>query len=167
MPPTRKNRAPSASSFTDWVAQSTTDLLGILGTEKDEWKKQLAKRKISAAELNKPFTQVLRERNGYDCPEIYAFMDWSASYENETSCVEAFCQGADRLLLEPEVPTQDQQLVHVEEPRAWVSDRNYWLHRDDPTGTSLYGNVLGRTDFYNVLQKEVCAISSTGRGYRI
>jgi hypothetical protein len=162
----RRNTAPSptlpvhngpprvASRYFDWVATATS----AIWTEQDEWKKQYRIIKYSASEHNKPFTEILRERNGYDCPEISFVMERHPSTrgEHETLCVEAFCQGAELVLLGLD-PTQirDHQLANVEEPKAWVSDRNYWLLRDAATETPLYGNILGRLEFYKVLQNEV------------
>lgn len=76
--------------------------------------------------------------------------------ERETLCVEAFCQGAD-LVLDGIDPTEllGHQLANVDEPKAWISDRNYWLLRDIDAENPLYENVLGRLEFYRVLQNEV------------
>lgn len=123
--------------------------------------------KYSASEHNKPFIEILGERSGCDCQDISNFMNERSSPrgEYETQRVEAFCQGANLILHGPySTLNRDGQVTDIEEPRAWVSDRNYWLLKDDPTETTRYGNVLGRIDFYNVLRKEVCTISSIGRG---
>ncbi|KAJ4137428.1 hypothetical protein NW768_003015 [Fusarium equiseti] len=121
--------------------------------------------KYSASEHNKPFIEILGERSGCDCQdqEISNFMDQVSSPrgEYETQRVEAFCQDASRLL-GLEVTAREQQPVNVEEPRAWISDRNYWLLKDDPTEDSGYGNVLGRIEFYDVLQKERYRESPSG-----
>lgn len=168
MPFLRRNTAPPptlplhngpsrVSSYLDWVTTATSSIF----TEQDEWKKQYKIVKYSASEHNKPFIEVLKERTGCDCQEIQNFMDQHSSPrgEYELQRVEAFCQGADRFFDEtvPILP-RDQQLVDDEEPRAWVSDRNYWLLKDG--ATTLYGDVLGRILFYNVLNNEVCTICS-------
>jgi len=139
----------------------------VIWTEQDEWKKQYKLVKYAPSEHNKPFTQVLRERNGCDYPDISTIMDQHSSVRGdyETLRVEAFCQGADQVLFGAD-PTlmRDHQLANIEEPRAWVSDRNYWLLKDDRKDVSLYGNVLSRLDLYKVLQNEVCAISFYNTG---
>lgn len=175
MPFLRRNTAPPptlpvhngpsrVASCLEWMTTAGS----VIFTERDEWKKEWKMVKYSASEHNKPFIKILGERSGCNCQdeEISNFMDQRSSPrgEFETQRVEAFCQGAGQLL-GLEVPTRDQQPVNIEEPRAWVSDRNYWLLKDDPAETSRYGNVLGRIGFYNVLRKEVCTISSIGRGY--
>ncbi|KAI1067962.1 hypothetical protein LB507_004501 [Fusarium sp. FIESC RH6] len=162
MPFLRRNTAPSptlpihngpsrVASYLDWMTTASS----VIWTERDEWKKQYKIVKYSASEHNKPFIEVLAERSGWDCQEISNFMDQRSSPrgEYEAQRVEAFCKGAEGLL-GPGVPNRDQQLMNDEEPRAWVSDRNYWLLKDDPTTTFRHGNVLGRIDFYNILQKE-------------
>lgn len=166
MPFLRRNTAPPPnlpvhnyppgvpSRYFDWVATATS----VIWTEQDEWKKQYRMVKYSASEHNRPFTEMLRERNGYDCPEISFVMDRHPSTrgERETLCVEAFCQGAD-LVLDGIDPTEllGHQLANVDEPKAWISDRNYWLLRDIGAENPLYENVLGRLEFYKVLQNEV------------
>ncbi|CAG1995314.1 unnamed protein product [Fusarium graminearum] len=165
MPFLRRNTAPPPnlpvhnyppgvpSRYFDWVATATS----VIWTEQDEWKKQYRMVKYSASEHNRPFTEMLRERNGYDCPEISFVMDRHPSTrgERETLCVEAFCQGAD-LVLDGIDPTEllGHQLANVDEPKAWISDRNYWLLRDIDAENPLYENVLGRLEFYRVLQNE-------------
>lgn len=173
MPFLRRNTAPSptlpihngpsrVASYLDWMTTASS----VIWTERDEWKKQYKIVKYSASEHNKPFIEVLAERSGWDCQEISNFMDQRSSPrgEYEAQRVEAFCKGAEGLL-GPGVPNRDQQLMNDEEPRAWVSDRNYWLLKDDPTTTFRHGNVLGRIDFYNILQKEVRTILYIGREF--
>ncbi|GKU19319.1 unnamed protein product [Fusarium langsethiae] len=141
------------SRYFDWVATATS----VIWTEQDEWKKQYKMVKYSASEHNRPFTEMLRERNGYECAEISFVMDRHPSTrgEHETLCVEAFCQGAEAVLLESDPSSiRGHQLSNVDEPKAWISDRNYWLLRDAVPRTLLYENILGRMEFYQVLQNE-------------
>jgi hypothetical protein len=139
----------------------------VIWAEQDEWKKQYKMVNNSASEHNKRFEDLLRERSGCDSLDVSTFMDQHPSTrgEQETPCIEAFCQGAYMVLHEPDsILIRDHQVTDIEEPRAWVSDRNYWLLKDDATGAPLYGNALGRIEFYKVLQNEVCTISSINRG---
>lgn len=155
------NDTPRATSVFDRVFTYTSELRGTIFAEQDEWKKQCRKIKnvkYSASEHNKPFTEVLTERAEEDCPEISTVMNLHPSIRGgyETLCVEAFCKGAELVLLGIH-PSQAQgsQLAEVQEPKAWVSDRNYWLLKDGASDTSFYGNVLDRVKFYEVLQIEV------------
>jgi hypothetical protein len=153
--PVHNGHSRIASRYFGWVATATS----VIWTEQDEWKKQYKMAKYSASEHNKPFTEMLRERNGYDCPEVSFVMDRHPSTrgEHETLCVEAFTQGADWVLLGNDpTTTRGHQLANVEEPKAWISDRNYWLLRDAAADPLPYENILGRHEFYKVLQNEVC-----------
>ncbi|KAL3605904.1 hypothetical protein FPOAC2_00855 [Fusarium poae] len=151
--PVHNGHSRIASRYFGWVATATS----VIWTEQDEWKKQYKMAKYSASEHNKPFTEMLRERNGYDCPEVSFVMDRHPSTrgEHETLCVEAFTQGADWVLLGNDpTTTRGHQLANVEEPKAWISDRNYWLLRDAAADPLPYENILGRHEFYKVLQNE-------------
>jgi hypothetical protein len=97
--------------------------------------------------------------------EISAFMDrhpTSFRSANDKLCVEAFCKGASFLLDNSNIfAIQNFHLAHIDEPKAWVSDRNYWLSQDGAAVGTWYGNVLGRHDLYKVLQNEVREIEES------
>lgn len=158
------NGPSRVSSCLDWMATATS----VMFTEQDEWKKQYKMVKYSASEHNKSLIEVLKERNGNDFDEISPFMNQHPSNrgEQETQRVEAFCEGFDMVLHGSDTTLiRGHKLANIEEPRAWVSDRNYWLLKDNPTETSRHGNVLGRIDLYNILRKEVCPDFSISTGY--
>ncbi|CAJ0545386.1 Ff.00g088590.m01.CDS01 [Fusarium sp. VM40] len=98
--------------------------------------------------------------------EISAFMDrHPTSYRstNDKFYLEAFCKGASFLLDNSNIHAlQNFHLAHIDEPKAWVSDRNYWLSQDGAAVSTWYGNVLGRHDLYKVLQNERFRDNSAG-----
>ncbi|KAF5603050.1 arginyl-trna synthetase [Fusarium pseudocircinatum] len=148
-------------SYYDWVK-------GAIWDGPDEWRDQsrIDRYKISAVEHNKPFVEVIKERSGYDFSEISAFMDRNPGllhWEHDTLCVEAFCQGADEILDNPDADrAPDGQLSKEDRPEAWVSDRNYWLSQDGIAQEHWYGQVLDRLGFYQVLKNERFRLNSTG-----
>src|SRR6478752_5448734 len=110
----------SAVSYYDWVK-------GAIWDRPDEWRDQsrIDRYKISAVEHNKPLVEVIKERTGLDFSEISALMDRNPGllhWEHDTLCVEAFCQGADGILDNPDPGrTRDNQLSNEVGPEAWVS----------------------------------------------
>ncbi|KAF5607039.1 arginyl-trna synthetase [Fusarium subglutinans] len=150
-----------AASYYDWVKDAIWDV-------PDEWRDQskIDRYKISAVEHNKPFVEVIKERSGYDFSEISAFMDRNPGlfhWEHDTLCVQAFCQGADEILDNPNPDrAQDSQLLKENGPEAWVSDRNYWLSQDGIAQEHWYGQVLDRLGFYQVLKNERFRLNTEG-----
>ncbi|KAF5252998.1 hypothetical protein FANTH_2085 [Fusarium anthophilum] len=64
-----------------------------------------------------------------------------------------FCENAHGVLDGPDQERrQDSQSSQVEDPKAWVADRNYWLCRDVMAQNRLYGPVLSRLELYQFLK---------------
>ncbi|KAF5689472.1 arginyl-trna synthetase [Fusarium circinatum] len=150
-----------AASYYDWVKGAIWDV-------QDEWRDQsrVGRYKIAVVEHNRPFIDVIRERSEYDLPLISTLMDRTPGllhWEQDTLCVEAFCENAHGILngLDQE-RRQDSQASQVEEPKAWVSDRNYWLCRDGMAQDKLYGPVLSRLELYQFLKRERFRLNSAG-----
>ncbi|KAF6530122.1 hypothetical protein HZS61_001434 [Fusarium oxysporum f. sp. conglutinans] len=150
-----------AASYYDWVK-------GAIWDAQDEWRDQsrVGRYKIAVGEHNRPFIEVIRERSEYDLPLISAFMDRTPGllhWEHDTLCVEAFCESAHNILDGPDQERrQDSQSSHLDEPKAWVSDRNYWLCRDGMAQERLYGSVLSRLELYQFLRRERFRLNSAG-----
>ncbi|KAF4343204.1 arginyl-trna synthetase [Fusarium beomiforme] len=85
-------------------------------------------------------------------------------WRNDTLRVEAFCEGADKILDAPGPDnTQESQLSsEVEGPKAWVSDRNYWMIEDGIDQEHWYDSDLDHLGFYRVLQSERFRVNSAG-----
>ncbi|WKT39782.1 hypothetical protein QSH57_001601 [Fusarium oxysporum f. sp. vasinfectum] len=150
-----------AASYYDWVK-------GAIWDAQDEWRDQsrVGRYKIAVGEHNRPFIEVIRERSEYDLPLISAFMDRTPGllhWEHDTLCVEAFCESAHNILDGPDQERrQDSHSSHLDEPKAWVSDRNYWLCRDGMAQERLYGSVLSRLELYQFLRRERFRLNSAG-----
>lgn len=167
VPPQELQTSPRPNRYLNWVATATNELRGAIWNRSDEWRNQssIDSRRISASEHNKPFFEDLKWKTGVEMDEISAFMDrHPTSYRstNDKFYLEAFCKGASFLLDNSNIHAlQNFHLAHIDEPKAWVSDRNYWLSQDGAAVSTWYGNVLGRHDLYKVLQNEVRKIEES------
>ncbi|KAF4970052.1 hypothetical protein FSARC_2870 [Fusarium sarcochroum] len=75
-------------------------------------------------------------------------------WERIASYIESFCHGAS-FILDSSVPAEirSNTFEDTQEPRAWVSDRNYTLE-GLPTPERDYGRVLDSIELYSVLQRK-------------
>ncbi|KAJ3534225.1 hypothetical protein NM208_g7631 [Fusarium decemcellulare] len=129
----------------------------------DEWKKKFVQnaRIVPSAET-KPYIDTLREGLEAEVDEIEVFIKIYPIYpssrrlERQLLYIKDFCASG-QWILERSIPIpEDPQrflLMGVQEPVAWVSDRN-WVPESLTNPSKCYEKVLNITELYEVLQKK-------------
>lgn len=144
--------------FQYYVTHLTSDTLEWFSwNQQDEWERLSQTAKVSVSVENRPFIDIIMEvlPEASEIPIFFLPRMSSARWERRVLYIEKFCAGAPFAINGPVLgDAEDPMFKNIQEPKAWVSDRNF-AHEGFPPPQRVRGRVLGPTAFYEVLQKKV------------
>ncbi|KAF4991129.1 hypothetical protein FDECE_14132, partial [Fusarium decemcellulare] len=129
-------------------------------SQPDEWKKRFGKNaKIVPSAENKSYIDTLRKGLEGEFDEIETFIQnypSSRRLERRLLYIKDFCASGQWILERSiRISGNDERclLTGVQEPVAWVSDRN-WVPGSFMIPTKSYDKILNIVELYEVLQKK-------------
>ncbi|RKL08733.1 hypothetical protein BFJ70_g16746 [Fusarium oxysporum] len=147
---------PAPGDYFERVTTATRECIDWY--QHDGWNKRFGRKiRLLGSEENRAFLDMIREHvPGFSEVPVFILPDPSSRrWERIALQIEWFCEGAS-FVLDRSVPddAENPTFEDVQEPRAWVSDRNC-APEGLPPPQRVYGKVLNCIELYAVLQKKV------------